>query len=110
MRENGEEIAVKMLRRDYSGFDDKQFQKEFYNLKMLQHQNIVRFVGYCYETQHIPFDYNGKHIFADKTFGALCFEYLHNGSLGKHLSSTLMCPTFYYVFIVGSKYSLRPKL
>ncbi|XP_066317357.1 uncharacterized protein [Miscanthus floridulus] len=87
VRENGEEIAVKMLRRDYSGFDDKQFQKEFYNLKMLQHQNIVRFVGYCYETQHIPFDYNGKQIFADQTFGALCFEYLHNGSLGKHLSN-----------------------
>ncbi|KAJ1275251.1 hypothetical protein BS78_05G121900 [Paspalum vaginatum] len=86
VRENGEEIAVKKLRDD-PRFDDKQFEKEFYNLKILQHQNIVRFVGYCYETQHMPYEDKGKQFFADQTFRALCFEYLHNGSLQKHLSN-----------------------
>lgn len=64
MRENGEEIAVMKLRHFNLELDDKQFEQEYNNLKTLQHPNIVRFVGYFYETQNRPHVFNGKQIFA----------------------------------------------
>ncbi|XP_044367574.1 putative receptor-like protein kinase At4g00960 [Triticum aestivum] len=84
--ENGENVAVKMLYNNMPGIDDEQFQREFENLMTLEHQNIVRLVGYCYETQHQPMHYMGRTIFAERTYRALCFEYMENGSLEKHLS------------------------
>jgi len=84
--ESGEEIAVKMLYNNTPGIDDVQFQREFENLMRLQHHNIVRLVGYCYETQHQPMQYMGKTIFAERTYRALCFDYMQNGSLQKHIS------------------------
>ncbi|XP_066358030.1 cysteine-rich receptor-like protein kinase 7 [Miscanthus floridulus] len=82
---NGEDVAVKML-KEILQLDDQQFANEFRNLKMLKHQNIVQILGYCYETNKTPTKYNGKTVLAEKTYRALCFEYLHNGSLEKHLS------------------------
>ncbi|KAM0888625.1 hypothetical protein ACQ4PT_028210 [Festuca glaucescens] len=84
--ESGQDIAVKMLYNNTPGIDDVQFQREFENLMRLQHHNIVRLVGYCYETQHQPMQYMGKTIFAERTYRALCFEYMQNGSLQKHIS------------------------
>uniref|UniRef100_A0ACD5ZAB6 Uncharacterized protein n=1 Tax=Avena sativa TaxID=4498 RepID=A0ACD5ZAB6_AVESA len=84
--ENGEDIAVKILHNNMPGNDDAQFMREFENLMRLDHDNIVRLVGYCYETQHEPMQYLGRTIFIEKTYRALCFEFLENGSLQKHLS------------------------
>lgn len=89
VKENGEEIAVKKLCYFNIELDDKQFEQEYNNLKTLQHPNIVRFVGYCYETQNRLHMFNGKQVFAGETYRALCFEYLHNGSLQNHLSGTV---------------------
>ncbi|XP_015697973.1 serine/threonine-protein kinase TAO2-like [Oryza brachyantha] len=83
---NGDEIAVKMLHNDTLGFDDKQFENEFQNLMRLEHPNIVRLVAYCYETQHKYAEYRGRIVFAAIIHRALCFEYLHGGSLENHLS------------------------
>ncbi|CAM0878879.1 unnamed protein product [Alopecurus aequalis] len=82
--DNGETIAVKLL---YSkpGLDDEKFEKEFRNLTSLRHKNIVRLVGFCHETQREFVLHNGKMIFADAIHMALCFEYMHNGSLDKYL-------------------------
>jgi len=52
----------------------------------LQHQNIIRLVGYCYEIAHKVMEYNGQYVYAGAEERALCFEYLQGGSLDKHLS------------------------
>ncbi|XBI23253.1 hypothetical protein VPH35_048534 [Triticum aestivum] len=64
-----------------SGHDDVQFDKEFYNLVNLQHQNIVRLVGYCHETRREYLPFNETNVLADVTKRALCFEFMENGSL-----------------------------
>ncbi|KAF7069292.1 hypothetical protein CFC21_074946 [Triticum aestivum] len=83
---NGEEIAVKLLYNNIQTPNDEQFQHEFDNLMMLNHRNIVRLVGYCYETQRQHVDFHGRIVFGETTYKALCFEYMHNGSLQRHLS------------------------
>ncbi|KAG2561513.1 hypothetical protein PVAP13_8KG165100 [Panicum virgatum] len=82
------DVAVKKLKlsRDVN-LDLKQFQNEFCNLKNLKHQNVVQILGYCYETEKELFILpDGSKRFVDELHIALCFEYLHKGSLGKHLS------------------------
>ncbi|XP_012700956.1 putative disease resistance protein At1g58400 isoform X2 [Setaria italica] len=86
LTKNGEEVAVKKLRDVNPDLDDKQFQNEFYNLMKLKHNNIVQILGYCYEIEQISIEHNGRIVLAEKTYRALCFEYLHNGSLQKHIS------------------------
>ncbi|VAI37910.1 unnamed protein product [Triticum turgidum subsp. durum] len=82
---NGETIAVKKLYH-MPGLDDEQFKKEFNNLMRVNHQNIVRLVGYCYEIRYKHFEHNGGFSFAEMAERALCFEYFEAGSLDKHLS------------------------
>ncbi|KAM3400550.1 hypothetical protein ACQJBY_005416 [Aegilops geniculata] len=83
---SGEEIAVKLLHNNLQGTDDEQFKREFENLMRLDHQNIVQLVGYCYETHHKPMLHNEETIYAEETNRVLCFEYMQNGSLQKHIS------------------------
>ncbi|XP_015697969.1 probable serine/threonine-protein kinase nek2 [Oryza brachyantha] len=85
---NGDEIAVKMLHNTLE-FDDSQFENEFKNLMSLKHPNIVRLVGYCYETHHKHTEYKGRLVFAEIIHRALCFEYMPGGSLENHLSDEL---------------------
>ncbi|XP_039823872.1 receptor tyrosine-protein kinase erbB-2-like isoform X2 [Panicum virgatum] len=85
---NGDDVAVKKLKlRPDVNLDMKLFQNEFYNLTKLKHQNVVQILGYCYETEGKHFiQPDGSKVFVDEIHIALCFEYLHNGSLEKHLS------------------------
>ncbi|CAL5089781.1 unnamed protein product [Urochloa decumbens] len=82
----GEDVAVKILRDGIHDLDYRQFQNEFYNLMKVKHNNIVQVLGYCYEIEPIHTEYHGRIVFAEKIHKALCFEYLHNGNLGNHLS------------------------
>ncbi|KAK1692621.1 hypothetical protein QYE76_009318 [Lolium multiflorum] len=82
----GEEIAVKLIHNNLQATNDEQFKHEFDNLMVLRHPNIVRLVGYCYDTQHEHADFQGKIVFGETTYKALCFEYMHMGSLQSHLS------------------------
>lgn len=45
---NGEEIAVKKL-HPMQGLNDSAFV-EFPNLSKVRHKNVVRLIGYCYNT------------------------------------------------------------
>ena len=97
---NGDEVAVKKLKLRDVHLEFKQFQNEFYNLTKLKHQNVVQILGYCYEIEKNPFIMpDGSKVFVDETHIALCFEYLDNGSLEKHLSSTMQLH-FWYVYVL----------
>lgn len=66
--------------------DGKQlFMRELGNLWKLRHQNIVQLLGYCYEIKHEVMDFCGKLVPAENIYRCLCFEYMNNGSLDKHL-------------------------
>jgi serine/threonine protein kinase len=56
----------------------------------VQHQNIVRLVGYCNETHDKHIEHNGELIFCKVNERALCFEYLQGGSLDEHVSGKIM--------------------
>jgi disease resistance protein RPM1 len=66
-------------------FDEKQFEKEFHNLKSLHHQNIVRLTGYCHEASGEFLEHNGETVLARKISMAFCMEYMAKGSLEKHI-------------------------
>ncbi|OQU83004.1 hypothetical protein SORBI_3005G060700 [Sorghum bicolor] len=53
----------------------------------LEHTNIVRLMGYCYETKHVAIPYNGNVVLAEVATRALILEYLQNGSLETLLST-----------------------
>ena len=87
MQPNGEIVAVKKLLNPMS---QKQFENEVDLLMRLEHPNIVRLVGYCYEIENEHFPLNGKYVFAGKAESLLCLEYLPNGSLDEFLSGTVI--------------------
>ncbi|WVZ97774.1 hypothetical protein U9M48_043287 [Paspalum notatum var. saurae] len=96
---NGEEIAVKRLHQ-LQGLDNKAFDREFRNLSKVCHPNIVRLIGYCYESRRKFVEHNGENIWATVMERVLCFEYMHGGSLDTHISDEscdLDWPTCYKI-------------
>jgi len=81
---DGHEIAVKLLRQTMD-LDGNAFTREFNNLIKLKHPNIVRLIGFCSEDEKVIIECDGKPVTATDMHRALCFEYLQNGSLEKHL-------------------------
>ena len=86
MTRNGHDVAVKLLPE--SSLDYGPLRNELYNLRKLNHQNIVQVLGYCFETEQKAILLNGIKVFVDEIRGALCLEYMHNGCLQRHLSGT----------------------
>ncbi|CAL5042250.1 unnamed protein product [Urochloa decumbens] len=84
--QNGILVAVKKLDQLKVGIQERQFENEVYHLIRLKHPNIVRFIGYCYETRNECVQHNGKYIFAEMQQKLICLEYMPNGSLDRHLS------------------------
>ena len=115
MQKDGETIAVKLL-YEISTLDDAQFQREFNNLMSLEHDNIVRLIGYCHETRQECAEYNGRTVVADRIRRALCFEFVHNGSLHDNLSgriswcSMLFCSQHALIVIQIYSYALQDTL
>jgi interleukin-1 receptor-associated kinase 1/coatomer subunit beta' len=70
-------------------FEEEEFRKEFENLRRLNHPNIVELLGYCYETRHEFVEYEWKFVIVDEIYRALCFEFMHNGSLQEHLDGKM---------------------
>jgi interleukin-1 receptor-associated kinase 1 len=77
---------VKKFHQHVGRLDDKEFDNEVLNLRKIQHQNIVRLLGYCYVSQHTYVEHNGATVRAEHIERLLCFEYMQGGSLDKHIS------------------------
>jgi interleukin-1 receptor-associated kinase 1 len=85
--QNGKIIAVKKLFE--INLEDDQFHHEVTYLIGVKHQNIVQLVGYCAESRWEATQVSGKYVMAETRKRLLCFEYLQNNSLDKHLSGML---------------------
>ncbi|KAL6595552.1 hypothetical protein ACP70R_047892 [Stipagrostis hirtigluma subsp. patula] len=81
--QNGK-VAVKKLYMN-NLFSEKQFEDELTCLIRVKHRNIVRFLGYCSDTQQQLVLYNGRHVLADVRRRFLCFEYVPNKGLHEYL-------------------------
>ncbi|CAM0871586.1 unnamed protein product [Alopecurus aequalis] len=82
---NGEVIAVKKL-HVMQGIDDKAFTNEFRNLMKVEHRNIIRLIGYCYEIRHKHAEINGELVLAKIIERVVCFKYMEGGSLAEKIS------------------------
>ncbi|KAM3371757.1 hypothetical protein ACQJBY_018921 [Aegilops geniculata] len=82
---NEKVVAVKKLTRTHD-LPESKFHKEVECLVKARHKNIVRFLGYCVETQGEVADCDGKFVISDIRNWLLCFEYLPNGSLDKYIT------------------------
>ncbi|CAL4988699.1 unnamed protein product [Urochloa decumbens] len=80
---SGDAVAVKKLSDCL--IEDKSFQEEVACLMRTKHRNIVRFLGYCADTQGIMMEHVGRYVLADVRVRLLCFEYIGNGSLHSRL-------------------------
>ncbi|KAM0868240.1 hypothetical protein ACQ4PT_041450 [Festuca glaucescens] len=82
---NGVIVAVKKLLHSTPN-SLEQLENEVHHLMRLEHPNILRLIGYCYDIQKQHFPYEGKHVFIEETELLLCLEYLPSGSLDRFLS------------------------
>jgi len=79
-------VAVKRLSQA-KDIDEKNFNQEIISLIRAKHKNIVRFLGYCADTQGKLAKFNEKVVvMGDIRQRLLCFEFLPNGSLDKHIN------------------------
>uniref|UniRef100_A0A8R7UCP5 non-specific serine/threonine protein kinase n=1 Tax=Triticum urartu TaxID=4572 RepID=A0A8R7UCP5_TRIUA len=79
-------VAVKRLSKTFALHENK-FQEEVKCLIKARHKNIVRFLGYCADTQGKMEDFEGNLVMADQRNWLLCFEYVCNGTLDKHITA-----------------------
>ncbi|CAN6340933.1 unnamed protein product, partial [Urochloa humidicola] len=78
-------IAVKKLFQTLD-VDEKKFNQEIDSLMRVKHKNIVRFLGYCADTQGEMWKHEGKNVMAEERQRLLCFEFLPKGGLDKYIS------------------------
>ncbi|VAH13953.1 unnamed protein product [Triticum turgidum subsp. durum] len=88
---NGVVVAVKRIHINVDTIDDKLFHREFHSLwKTTNHQNVVRFLGFCSNNQTTIVNAGSEQIkLANVRERLLCFEYISNGSLDKHITNEL---------------------
>ncbi|KAL6595548.1 hypothetical protein ACP70R_047888 [Stipagrostis hirtigluma subsp. patula] len=78
-------VAVKKLSQTLD-MNEEKFNHEVDCLLRVKHKNIVRFLGYCADTQGKMWNYEGKLVMADERERLLCFEFLPEGGLDKYIS------------------------
>ncbi|CAO2140924.1 unnamed protein product [Urochloa humidicola] len=78
-------VAVKKLAQAVD-IDEKNFNREVSSMIRVKHKNIVRFLGYCADTQGKIDRYQGKVVMLDVRERLLCFEYMPNGGLHGYIT------------------------
>ncbi|XP_024311085.1 enhancer of mRNA-decapping protein 4 isoform X2 [Brachypodium distachyon] len=79
-------IALKKLSLS-NGFSDELFVDEIECLTKAKHNNVVRYLGYCADTQGELMEFNGRCVIAEVPKRLLCFEFVPNGSLHRYLKA-----------------------
>ncbi|KAK1628958.1 hypothetical protein QYE76_003273 [Lolium multiflorum] len=79
----GQEVAVKKL-LDSSTVNEREFHQEVTILSVVNHQNIVKLIGYCCHKKDTV-ELRQSFCSGDVVEKYLCFEYVPNGSLDKHI-------------------------
>lgn len=54
-------------------------------LIIANHKNVVKFLGYCAETQEEMMSHNETHVMAGERNRLLCFEYVPKGNIRQYL-------------------------
>ncbi|KAM3215255.1 hypothetical protein ACQJBY_067310 [Aegilops geniculata] len=87
---NGKTIAVKRISSNHS-INETLFRREVDTLLNIEHENVVRFIGFCASTNQRAIKIEGRkeHIYAEVRERLLCFEYISNGSLQKYITDEL---------------------
>ncbi|KAM0856245.1 hypothetical protein ACQ4PT_049242 [Festuca glaucescens] len=83
MLNDGSAIAVKRI--SHTHMYEEEFKRELECLIRVKHKNVVRFIGYCVDSQGKVESYDGKFVIADLLQKLLCFEYLPYGTLEKYI-------------------------
>jgi hypothetical protein len=106
---SGKTIAVKKIFDKHLLDNCNRVENEIICLTEVRHQNVIQLVGYCVETKSEVVEHSGKHVMAEKRACLLCFEFLCNGSLDKHLSGMLKYNTkiFCLFFVLCKIYLIR---
>jgi serine/threonine protein kinase len=81
-------VAVKKLFGTL--IDEKKFSEEVRCLMKAKHPNIVRFLGYCSDTQGEMLDCEGELVLAEVRQRLLCFEYVPKGTLKEQITGRIM--------------------
>ncbi|VAH69398.1 unnamed protein product [Triticum turgidum subsp. durum] len=99
-------VAVKKLSISQD-FSDQLFQDEVHCLMRVKHNNIVRFLGYCSDTQGELMEHDGKKVMAEVRQRLLVFDYAPNGSLQLYLTEETIEWTRRYQMIKGICHGLQ---
>lgn len=78
-------VAVKRLGENSHVAADKIFENEVQNTMGLDHDNIVKLDAFCREKQNKLVQIDNRYVVAEITETVFCYEYLHMGSLDKHI-------------------------
>ncbi|KAK1613211.1 hypothetical protein QYE76_036884 [Lolium multiflorum] len=83
-------VAVKRIRSNHS-INPKLFYRELDSLLTVNHENVVRFLGFCASTNETAVKIEGAkgYIYAEVRERLFCLEYISNGSLQKHITDEL---------------------
>lgn len=84
-----EKVGVKKIFVNKYTVDERLFRREVESLMMINnHRNLVRFLGFCSNTTRAVKEKTGsKETFYPQIIDRLlCFEYISNGSLDKHIT------------------------
>ena len=88
--------------------DDVSFRREINSLLKINHQNVVRFLGFCSNTHHISIQEAGSSAvdFVNVRERLLCLEYISNGSLDKHITGKVLLQLMQLFFLTSLPYCL----
>ncbi|KAJ1265659.1 hypothetical protein BS78_08G093000 [Paspalum vaginatum] len=103
-------VAVKSIVVNETTMDDKLFYRELQSLlKIIEHPNVVRFLGFCANTHEECVTRGPEKVFVGIRQRLLCFEYISNGSLDKHIAeeSTGLAWHIRYQLVMGICEGLR---
>ena len=87
-------VAVKKI-FNYLNVEDKEFNREVQSMMKVNHPNIVRFIGYCSNTEHELLKKEEKFIKVEVRERLLCFEHINNGNLRNHITGMFVFFSFH---------------